>query len=130
MTTPQPPLNKNGSGWRWCALATLAIVLLAMVPQIHFWVVRGSHWNGAFTVIQGDELLYSAYVNALIDHRPRRTAPPTGRDDHPQAPLPESLFSIQFIPAYAIAIFARILGISASTSFILLLGVEGLFAGL
>jgi len=100
------------------------------MPQIHFWIVRGSQWNGAFTVVQGDELLYSAYVNALIDNRPRRTDPPGGRDDHPQAPIAESLFSIQFIPPYAIAFCARILGISASTAFILLLGVEGLLASL
>jgi hypothetical protein len=132
MTTPkaQSSANKNGSGWQWCALASLAIVILAMVPQIHFWVVRGSQWNGAFTVTQGDELLYAAYVNALIDNRPRRTDPPTGRDDHPQAPLPESLFSIQFIPAYAIAFVARVLGVSASTAFIALLGMEGLLASL
>jgi hypothetical protein len=126
MTTPP----KNGSGWQWCALATFAIVILSMVPQIHFWAVRGSQWNGAFTVVQGDELLYSAYVNALIDNRPRRTDPPAGRDDHPQAPVPESLFSVQFIPPYVIAISAKILRISASTAFILLLGVQGLLASL
>lgn len=118
------------SGWKWCALASVAIVILAMFPQTYFWAVRGSQWNGAFSVVQGDELLYSAYVNALIGNRPRRTDPPAGRDDHPQAPLPESLFSIQFIPPYAIALFARILGISASTAFILLLGVQGLLASL
>jgi hypothetical protein len=103
-------------------------VILSLVPQIHFWAVRGSEWNGAFSVVQGDELLYAAYVNALIDNRPRRTDPPAGRDDHPQSPLPESLFSIQFVPPYAIALFARMLGLSASTAFILLLGVEGLLA--
>jgi hypothetical protein len=132
MTTPraQRSLNQNGPGWKWCALASVAIVILSLVPQIHFWIVRGSQWNGAFTVVQGDELLYSAYVNALIDNRPRRTDPPIGRDDHPEAPLPESLFSVQFIPAYAIAFFARILGMSASTAFVLLPGVEGLLAGL
>jgi hypothetical protein len=74
--------------------------------------------------------LYSAYVNALIDNRPRRTDPPAGKDDHPRTPVPESLFSIQFIPPYAIALFARLLGISASTAFIVLLGVEGLLASL
>jgi hypothetical protein len=132
MTTPnaQSSANKNGSGWQWCALASFAIVILAMIPQIHFWVVRGSQWNGAFTVTQGDELLYAAYVNALIDNRPRRNDPPTGRDDHAEAPLPESLFSIQFIPAYAIAFVARVLGVSASTAFIALLGMEGLLASL
>lgn len=118
------------SGLKWCALASVAIVILAMFPQIYFWTVRGSEWNGAFSVVQGDELLYSSYVNALIDHRPRRTDPPTGRDDHSEAPLPESLFSVQFIPAYAVALCARLLGISASAAFVLLLGVEGLLASL
>src|SRR5215213_7722529 len=105
MTDPQDqsPTNKTSSGWQWCALASIVIVILSLFPQIHFWVVRGSEWNGAFAVVQGDELLYSAYVNALINKRPRRTDPPAGSDDHPQAPLPESLFSIQFVPAYAIA---------------------------
>lgn len=130
MTNPRSSTIETVSGWKWCALACIAIVILSVVPQVHFWAVRGSEWNGAFTVIQGDELLYAAYVNALINDRPRRTDPPAGKDDHPQAPLPESLFSIQFIPAYAIAFFARILGSSASTSFILLLGVEGLLASL
>src|ERR1700754_364474 len=130
MTNPRSSIIETVSGWKWCALASVAIVILAVVPQLHFWVVRGSDWNGAFSVIQGDELLYAAYVNALIDNRPRRSDPPAGKDDHPQAPLPESLFSIQFIPPYVIAFFARIFGISASTSFILLLGVEGLLASL
>ena len=130
MTNPRSSVSETVSGWKWCALASVAIVILSLFPQIYFWVVRGSQWNGAFSVVQGDELLYSAYVNALIDDRPRRTDPPAGKDDHPQAPLPESLFSIQFIPPYAIALFARILGISASTAFILLLGVQGLLASL
>ena len=116
--------------WKWCALASLAIVILSLYPQIHFWVVRGSQWNGAFSVVQGDELLYAAYVNALIDSRPRRTDPPAGKDDHPQAPVPESLFSIQFVPPYVIAFFARIFGLSTSTAFIVLLGVQGLLASL
>ena len=118
------------SGWKWCALALVAIVILSVFPQLHFWAVRGSEWNGAFSVVQGDELLYSAYVNALIDNRPRRTDPPAGLDDNPQSPVPESLFSIQFIPPYVIAFFARVLGISASTAFIVLLGVAGLLASL
>lgn len=104
------------------------MVLLAMLPQIHLWIVRGREWQGAYTILQGDELLYSAYVNALIDGRPRRTDPATGRDDHPQAPLPESIFSIQFIPPYAIAWFARVCGISASAAFIAQL-VLGAFLG-
>lgn len=100
------------------------------MPQIHFWLVRGSQWNGAYTILQPDELLYSAYVNALIDGRPRRNDPVSGRDDHPQAPLPESLFSIQSVPPYVIAFFARPFGASASTAFIVLIGAMGLLASL
>jgi hypothetical protein len=100
------------------------------MPQLHFWVVRGSQWHGAYTILQPDEPLYSAYVNALIDGRPRRSDPVSGRDDHPQARLPESLFSIQFIPPYAIAFLARLFGSSASTAFIVLMGAAGLLASL
>ena len=52
----------------------------------------------------GDEPLYSAYVNALIDGRTRKNDPFGGRDSSAEAPLPESIFSIQFMPAYAIAL--------------------------
>ncbi|HUS11404.1 MAG TPA: hypothetical protein VMZ30_13135 [Pyrinomonadaceae bacterium] len=108
----------------------MAITFLALFPQIHFWLMRGSQWQGAYTILQPDELLYSGYVNALIEGRPRRNDPATGQDDHPKSPLPESLFSIQFIPAYAIALPARAVGASASTAFIALIGAAGLFASL
>lgn len=107
-----------------------AMVVLSLMPQLHLWYVRSGQWHGSYTVLQGDELLYSAYVNALIDGRPRQTDPPTGQDDHPQGPLPESLFSIQFLPAYAIAWPAKVAGVSTSTAFIVLLGVGGLLATL
>jgi hypothetical protein len=100
------------------------------MPQLHLWLMRGSQWHGAYAIVQPDELLYSAYVNALIDGRPRRNDPVSGRDDNPQTPLPESLFSIQFVPAYTIAFFARTFGTSASTAFIVLIGTAGLLASL
>ena len=116
--------------FKWCALAVTAITVLSLMPQLRFWLVRGSQWKGAYTILQPDELLYSAYVNALIDGRPRRNDPATGQDHHPQAPLPESLFSIQFIPPVLIAWAARACGASASSSFIALLGAAGLLASL
>jgi hypothetical protein len=125
-----PPSPSNVARFKWCALAATAITFLALMPQIHFWFVRGSQWQGAYTIMQPDELLYSAYVNALIEGRPRRNDPVSGRDDHPEAPLPESLFSIQFIPPYAIAFLARAFGTSASTAFIVLMGTAGLLASL
>lgn len=108
----------------------MVITLLALMPQIHFWFARGSHWHGTYTILQPDELLYSAYVNALIDGRPRRNDPTSAQDDHPQASLPESLFSIQFVPAYAIALSARAFVASAATAFIILIGVTGLLSSL
>src|SRR6185503_16067975 len=116
-----PPQHSYPVRFRSCALAAAAVTLLAVLPQLHFWFKRGRDWNGAYAILQPDEPLYSAYINALIDGRPRRNDPVSGRDDHPQAPLPESLFSIQFVPPYVIAFFARPFGASASTAFIILI---------
>ncbi|HYX43359.1 MAG TPA: hypothetical protein VE821_16755, partial [Pyrinomonadaceae bacterium] len=63
---------------------------------------------------------YAAYVNALVDGRPRRCDPYTGVDDTVDKPQPESLFSIQFISAYMVALPARALHLSTATAFILL----------
>jgi len=104
------------------------MVLLSLIPQIHFWIVRGKDWNGTYATFQGDEFLYSAYVNALVNGRPRRNAPFVGRDSTAESPLPESTFSIQFLPAYAISSLARVFRVSTSTAFIILSGATGLLA--
>jgi hypothetical protein len=114
--------------WKLCALTCLAMTLLSLMPQIHFWFARGRDWNGAYVSSQGDEPLYSAYINALIDGRTRKNDPFAGKDSSASAPLPESIFSIQFVPAYAIALPARTFGVSASTAFIVLVAVAALFA--
>ena len=116
--------------WKWSIPPALAILFLSLIPQIHFWVVRGSQWQGSYAILQGDETYYSAYINALIDGRPRRNDPFTGQDDHPNAPMFESLFSIQCVPPYVISFVARSLGLSASSAFIALAGVAGFLAGL
>ena len=113
---------------KWCVLSVLAVLILSLAPQARLWVARGAEWHGAYAVVDGDEFLYSAYINALIENRPRRNDPFSGRDDNPNAPLPESTFSIQFVPPLVIASFARIFGLSASTSFIILIAFAGLSA--
>jgi hypothetical protein len=118
------------ANWKLCALACLAMVLLSLIPQLHLWLVRGRDWNGAYVSLQGDEPFYSAYINSLIEGRARRNDPYAARDNTPQSPIPESTFSIQFIPAYVISFLARIFGASASTALIVLLGATGLFASL
>lgn len=107
--------------WRWGVLAAILLALVALIPQAHLCRARGREWQGAYAYFYSDEPAYAAYVNALIDGRPRRTDPYTGSDDQASAPLAESLFSIQFFPAYLLALPARALGLSASTVFILLM---------
>ena len=107
--------------WKWGVLAALAMTIIGLYPQINLWIVRGSEWQGSYALTQGDEVMYSAYVNALIDGRPRRNDPFNGRDVLPGQPAYESLNSIQFVPPYVVALPARALGLSASTAFIFLL---------
>src|SRR6266404_3494796 len=115
---------------KWCVLSSVAMVLLSLIPQIHLWIVRGRDWNGAYIGAFVDEPYYSGYINALIDGRPRKNDPFGGKDNSASAPLPESIFSIQFIPAYVVALPARTLGVSASTAFIVLIAAAALFASL
>ena len=114
--------DRTAIRWRWGAAVALSMMILSLYPQVHFWVVRGANWNGSYAAIEGvgDEVAYSAYVNALISGRPRRSDPYTGRDSSSDSPQGNSLFSIQFVPAYLIALPARALGVSASTAFIAL----------
>ena len=107
--------------WKWAALAALAMTVLAIYPQINLLIARGREWQGSYVLVQGDEIAYSAYINALIDGRPRLNDPFMGMDNVAAQPIRESLFSIQFIPAYAIAIPARAFHLSASTAFIFLI---------
>jgi len=113
---------------KWCVLASIPVVLLALAPQARLLLARGFQWEGAYATVDGDEFLYSAYINALIDGRPRRNDPFSGRDHHPNAPLPESAFSIQFLPPFLISSFGKILGLSASTCFIFLMAFSALSA--
>jgi len=101
------------------------MTFLSLVPQIHLWLATGRDWNGTYATVQGDEFLYSAYVNALRHGRPRRNDPFAGRDSTAGSPLPESSFSIQFIPAYVLSFVSRGLRVSASTVFVLLTAATG-----
>ena len=116
--------------WKWGVIAALAITLVSIYPQINLWLARGQAWHGSYVLVQGDEIAYSAYIEALIEGRPRRNDPFMGRDDVAVAPLHESLFSIQFIPAYTVALPARVLHLSASTVFIWLIVICAIMSSL
>lgn len=113
-------MNRKAKDWKFAVWGAVVVTVLSLYPQILMWGVRGREWNGAYAEFHGDEWVYSSYVQALIDGRPRRNDPYTGRDDRPDQSQPESLFSIQFFPAYLIALPARLLGITSSTAFIAL----------
>lgn len=117
-------------GWRLGVFAAISVTLLALYPQLSLVRERGRDWNGSYAFFSQDEVAYSAYVNALIMGRPRRNDPYTGRDDSLEAPQHESLFSIQFVPAYMIALPARALGLSAPTAFIILTAAVAFFSTL
>ncbi|MFN0277427.1 MAG: hypothetical protein ACKVRN_02380 [Pyrinomonadaceae bacterium] len=105
----------NAKNWKYAAIPTLFVAFLAIYPQLNFWMAKGSTWQGAYFVANFDEVAYSAYVNALMNNKPRKY------DAYLAAESPhESLYSIQFIPAYSIALPAKLLGVNASTAFIIL----------
>ena len=108
--------NLLGKTWRPGLLAALAVTFLAVLPSLQVWWARGGEWSANDASFSGDEVSYCAYVNALMQGRPRRNDPYTGHDHTPQ----ESLFSIQFIPPYAVASLARLLRLTAPQAFILL----------
>src|SRR5580765_1940001 len=100
--------------WRYGIIAGLFLAIFSLYPQFKMIYLRGSEWNGHYAYNDIDEVAYAGYLKALIDGRPRKNDPYTGRDDSPTDPQPESLFSIQFAGPYTIAIPARVLGIQAT----------------
>jgi hypothetical protein len=103
--------------WRYGLAVAAVMMFVALIPQLHFVINRGRDWHGANAITHPDEVAYSAYAAALIRNYPRRYDPYTGRGAERGAV--ESLFSIQLLPAYAIALPGRWLGLSASTLFII-----------
>lgn len=104
--------------WRPGLLAALYVAALGLLPQSHLWAAGAGAWQGSYVMAYGDEAIYSAYVSALAAGRPRRNDPFTGRVDSAGAPLQESHLSIQLLPAYAVALPARGLGLSTAWAFV------------
>ena len=77
-----------------------------------------------------DEPAYLVYLQGLIDGLPRRSDPYAGFDHQKQTPQSESLFSIQFLPAYTLAIPARLLGLTSNEIFVALRTVSAFLSAL
>jgi hypothetical protein len=123
--------EENARGrWKFGIAAGIFLLIFGLYPQLRLWHARGSDWAGAYAYNDLDEMAYGAYLQALIDGRPRRNDPYTGRDHSLETPQPESLFSIQFLTPYAIAIPARIFGASASTAMIFVAAIAAFSAAL
>lgn len=116
--------------WRFGFLAACVLLVCGLYPQLQMWNLRGGDWQGHYAYNDIDEVAYSAYLAALIDGRPRRNDPYSGRDDRPEQPQEESLFSIQFAAPYAVAIPARVFGISAPTAMWLAGGIAAFLTAL
>ena len=117
----------NKIRWRLGVLAALAITLLSLYPQIDLWRTQKT---SAYATLEFDEVAYSAYLNALIEGRSRRNDPYLGASDSPTTPQPETLFSVQFLPPYFLALPARILHLDASQVFIIIAPLAALAAAL
>lgn len=116
--------------WRFGLIAGLFLATFCLYPQLKAWYVHGDAWNGHYAYNDIDEVAYASYVNALIDGRPRKNDPYSGRDDTPESPQPESLFSIQFAAPYTLALPARLLGIGTPWAMIIAGAVAGFLAAL
>ncbi|MEQ1646317.1 MAG: hypothetical protein ABL959_22885, partial [Pyrinomonadaceae bacterium] len=99
--------------WRFGIVAAVFLAIFSLYPQMKMLYLRGAEWNGHYAYNDIDEVAYGSYLKALIDGRPRKNDPYTGRDDSAADPQPESLFSIQFAGPMTVAIPARILGVGA-----------------
>ncbi len=56
-------------GRRYGILAAAVVTLIAIAPQLYICFSRGHQWHGASAQTHGDETVYAAYLNALIDSR-------------------------------------------------------------
>jgi hypothetical protein len=115
-------MSRQPIRWKLGALAGLAVVVVTSIPQVTLWINRGREWQGSYAFTDPDELAYSAYLNSLIEGAPRLNNPYLGRYE-PRVATGENLFSIQFLPPYAVVLLARMMGLSASTAFILLIPI-------
>ena len=116
--------------WRFGIVAAYIVALFGLYPQLALWAERGAEWNGTFASNDLDEPAYAAYLQALIDGRPRKNDPYSGRDETAENPQPESIFSIQFLTPLAVSVPARILGLNASQSFIALSAIASFLTAL
>ncbi len=118
-------LLKNKSVFIWAIAAGILFGVFAIAPQIDLWKTRGGDWKGSYAITDYDEPFYAAYLQSLVEGKPRRNSPYTGAADSAETPQKESYLSIQFLASYPTAIVARFFGFSLPTTMILLAAAIG-----
>ena len=110
--------SKTKIKWHYGIIVGVISIFFGLYPQFALLRERGAKFEGTFASNDLDEIAYAAYLQALIDNRPRKNDPYSGRDATAEEPQPESIFSIQFLPPVILSIPARIFGANASQMFI------------
>lgn len=113
----------------WAIAAAALISSFSIAPQIDLWAARGAEWKGIYAVNDLDEPFYAAYLQSLIDGKPRKNSPYTGAHDSLETPQRESYLSIQMLASYPLALAARIFGLTSSTLMIWIGLVAGFCSG-
>jgi hypothetical protein len=116
--------------WRFGVIAGIFLAVFCLYPQMKMLYLRGDDWSGHYAYNDIDEVAYASYIRALIDGRPRKNDPYSGRDDTAEMPQPESLFSIQFAAPFVIAVPARIFGIETPWAMTIAGALAGFLAAL
>lgn len=114
----------------WAFLTGIVVSAYSLSPQLQLWALRGFQQTNVYAIHDFDEPQYAAYIQSLIDGKPRRNHPYIGVAESPETPLDESFLSVQFCAFYPIAVFARIFGMSSSTAMIFFSALIGFLSGL
>ncbi len=62
--------------WKMGIFAGIILALFALYPQARLvFLLRGDQFQGNFAITDTDEMMYAAYVQALIDGKPRKNDP-------------------------------------------------------
>jgi hypothetical protein len=116
--------------WKCGIFAGLILAIFMLYPQGRMIYLLGDNWHGNYAITDVDEVAYAAYLQSLIDGKPRKNDSYAKVDDTPEHQQGESLFSIQFASAYAVAIPARIFGFSAGSALVITGVLSAFFSGL
>lgn len=111
-------------------LTGLIIAGFAIYPQIELLMGCENKCNNIYAISDFDEPFYAAYLQSLIDGKPRRNSPFSGTVDSSETPQKESYLSIQFLATYPLVFLAQTFNLSISQLMILCSLIVSFLSGL